>query len=182
MRSKCVYRIIALLNILLPLSGCTSHNAAQTLQDTVGEVDLQRYMGKWYEIASFPNWFQKGCFCSAAEYSLRMGFVEVRNSCRGKSPDGAADVAIGKAFIVPGSGNSKLKVQFQWPFMGDYWIIALDDNYRYAMVGHPKRNYLWILSRTKHMDNATFEQLQEIARSKGYDTDKLQKTEQSCGN
>lgn len=182
MRGKCIYRIIALLNMLLPLSGCMSNDAVKPLQNTVAEVDLQRYMGRWYEIASLPNWFQKGCFCSAADYSLRAGFVEVRNSCRKDSPDGASDVAVGKAFIVPGSGNSKLKVQFQWPFRGDYWIIALDGDYRYAMVGHPKRNYLWILSRTKHMDNATFEQLQEIARSKGYDTDRLQKTEQSCGD
>jgi len=181
MRIQCRTRIMAFLLILFPLAGCSSYKAAQPLDHTVSSVDLERYMGKWYEIASFPNWFQRNCFCSAAEYTMKDGFVEVRNSCRKESPNGAADVAVGKAYTVPGSNNSKLKVQFQWPFKGDYWIIALDENYRYVMVGHPKRKYLWILSRTTQMDDATFERLKEIARSRGYDVGRLQKTDHACG-
>lgn len=174
-------RLIVFLYVLFFLAGCTSHKAAQPLDHTVPSVDLERYMGKWYEIASFPNRFQKDCFCSAAEYTLKDGYVEVRNSCRKDSPSGVFDVAVGKAYVVPGSGSAKLKVQFQWPFKGDYWIIALDENYRYAMVGHPKRKYLWILSRTKQMDDTILERLKAIARSKGYDVSRLRKTDQTCG-
>ncbi len=172
---------VAFLIALLGFAGCTSHRQEQGPDHAVSSVDLQRYMGKWYEIASFPNRFQRDCFCSTAEYALRGGWVEVRNSCRKGSTTGAEDVAVGKAYSVPGSGDSKLKVQFQWPFKGDYWIIALDEDYRYAMVGHPERKYLWILSRTKRLDGAAFERLKEIARSKGYDVSRLRKTDQTCG-
>lgn len=180
-RNMNLHRVLMALLCLLP-GACTSYSSvADPAGHTVPSVDLERYMGKWYEIASFPNWFQKGCFCSAAEYSPKEGYVEVRNSCRKGSPTGAEDMAVGKAHPVPGSGNARLKVQFQWPFKGDYWIIALDEHYQYAMIGHPKRKYLWILSRTQRMDDATFERLKDVARSKGYDVDRLRRTDQSCG-
>jgi apolipoprotein D and lipocalin family protein len=174
--------IVSLLLLCLILIGCAPSTHMDTADHTVRSVDLERYMGKWYEIASLPNWFQRGCFCSTAEYSMEEGFVRVENSCAQGSPAGKRKAAIAKAYTVPESGNARLKVQFQWPFKGDYWVIALDDNYQYAMVGHPGRKYLWILARTPQMDDRLYEQLVQIARSKGYAVEKLEKTDPSCGD
>lgn len=147
---------------------------------TVRDVDIGRYMGKWYEIASLPNRFQKGCRCTTAEYRLSGNMVEVINACRKGSTLVPPDIALGKAFPVKGSGNAKFKVQFVWPIRADYWIIALDDNYEYAMVGNPKRKYLWILSRTPVMDKEIYQSLVDLARVKGYDANRLRRTDQSC--
>jgi len=136
-------------------------------------------MGTWYEIASFPSSFQKGCSCSKADYQLSddKSYVKVINSCIKKEKQGAV---LGKAFVVEGSGNAKLKVQFFWPFKADYYIIALADDYSYAMVGHPNREYLWILSRSKVMDQNIFNQLKARAVELGFDTGKLLITTQNC--
>jgi apolipoprotein D and lipocalin family protein len=82
----------------------------------------------------------------------------------------------GKAFVVENSGNAKLEVQFFWPFKGKYWIIDLDSNYTYAVVGHPNREYLWILSRTPQMDQAVYDGILERVKAKGFDLAKLQVT------
>jgi len=148
---------------------------------TVESVDLNRYAGKWYEIASFPQRFQKGCHCTFAEYTVTdKGYVKVFNSCRRDSVSGKLSSITGKAFPVKGSNNSKLKVQFFWPFRGNYWIIELDENYSYAVVGDPGRNYLWILSRTKTMDDATYQMLLQRITEKGFDVTRLNKTVQTC--
>ena len=162
------------------LSSCQMTRSGEYPDQTVNAVDLNRYAGKWYEIASFPAWFQRDCYCTTAEYKVEGDYVRVKNSCRIGSPDGPQDVAFAKAFPVPGTRNSQLKVQFQWPFKGDYWIIALDENYGFAMVGHPAKKYLWILSRTPTMAEATYRELVEEARSKGYDVDRLKRSHQSC--
>lgn len=144
--------------------------------ETVPKVDVQRYMGKWYEIASFPQSFQKGCSCTVAEYELMdNGKVSVTNSCDAK---GKRKVAKGKAWVTEKSTNAKLKVSFFWPFSGKYWIIDLADDYSYAVVGHPNRDYLWILSRTPQMDAQTYRQITERAKAKGFDITRLQKTRQ----
>jgi apolipoprotein D and lipocalin family protein len=147
---------------------------------TVPSVNLERYAGTWYEIASFPTWFQKGCFCTTAEYAVRDDHIDVKNSCRKGSAEGERDVATGKAWSVPGTGNSQLKVQFFWPFKADYWIIALDENYQWVLVGHPEREYLWILSRDPRMEESLYRSLVEKAREKGYDVTRLKRTDQSC--
>ena len=146
---------------------------------TVERVDLQKYLGKWYEIASYPAWFQKGCTASTAEYSLLPdGRIRVVNSCRKESLDGPLKKSRGKAEVVDTTTNAKLKVWFFWPFKGNYWIIDLDPEYRWAVVGEPKRKYLWILSRTPTMDPATYEEILSRLTAKHYDPDRLQKTEQ----
>jgi apolipoprotein D and lipocalin family protein len=146
--------------------------------EVVPSVDLSRYVGKWYEIASFPTWFQKGCIGSIAEYSLRPdGDIDVLNQCR-KTPDGGLDSARGRAWVTDPATNAKLKVQFFWPFSGDYWIIDLGPDYDYAVVGHPGREYLWILSRTPQMDNERFDRILERVGQKGYDVSRLVKTRQ----
>jgi len=144
---------------------------------TVPQVDLNRYMGKWYEIASYPQWFQKGCVASMATYTLRKdGDVDVLNQCREKTLDGKQKNAKGKAWVVDAKSNAKLKVRFFWPFSGDYWIIDLGADYEYAVVGHPKRNYLWILSRSRQMDPAVYEGILERLKQQHYDLTRLNTT------
>ncbi len=148
---------------------------------TVDSVDLVKYMGTWYEIAAFPQRFQKGCHCSVAEYTMTdKGYVRVVNSCRRKGPDGKLTRAKAKAFVVPGSGNAKLKVQFFWPFRGNYWIIDLDKDYVWAVVGDPSRKYLWILSRTPTMDAGLYAEIVARTAGQGFDTSKLKLADQSC--
>jgi apolipoprotein D and lipocalin family protein len=148
---------------------------------TVPSVDLEKYMGRWYEIASFPQSFQKGCHCTTAEYSMTdKGYVRVVNTCRKDAADGKIKTANGKAFVVEGSGNAKLRVQFFWPFRGDYWIIDLASDYAYAVVGDPSRKYLWVLCRTPRMDEALYREIVGRAAGKGFDVSKLVLNDQSC--
>jgi len=145
--------------------------------DVVPHVDLQRYLGTWYEIATIPQRFQKGCVGVSAHYSLRSdGAIDVVNVCRKKTLDGEERSIRGKAWVVDKTTNAKLKVRFFWPFAGAYWIIELDQDYRWAVVGHPNRNYLWILSRTPQMDIALYDDLIRRIAAKGYDTTKIKKT------
>jgi apolipoprotein D and lipocalin family protein len=144
---------------------------------TVSSVDLNRYAGKWYEIASFPQWFQKGCVATTATYTLRKdGDVDVLNQCRDKTLDGKPRSAKGKAWVVDSKSNAKLKVRFFWPFSGDYWIIDLGASYEYAVVGHPKRNYLWILSRSPQMDRTVYDAIIERLKKQHYDVARLNQT------
>lgn len=149
--------------------------------ETVPEVDLERYQGEWYEIASIPQRFTKGCHCTTAEYRINPeGYVEVYNSCRKNGPTGKVKDVKGKAFPVEGSRNSKLKVQFFWPFKGDYWILELDPEYRHVMVGSPDRETLWFLSRTPTMEERTYERLYQLARAKGFPVEQLELMDQRC--
>ncbi len=147
--------------------------------DVVPSVDINKYLGKWYEIASLPVSQQKGCNCTTAEYSLiDSSTILVKNTCRKDSITGEIDDVEGKAFVVPGSNNAKLSVQFFWPFRGDYWILHLDKDYQYALVGVPSRKYFWILSRTPDMDEKLRNELLDLAKSKGFDISKAQITKQ----
>jgi apolipoprotein D and lipocalin family protein len=143
----------------------------------VSHVDIERYMGKWYEIALYPNWFEKGCFRSTAFYEqLQEGQIKVTNQCRMNGPDGDLNEAIGIATIPNRKINSKLRVQFFWPFKGDYWIIDLDEDYQYAIVSEPNRQYLWILSRSPNMDVQTLAMLKARIRENGFDLTYLKQT------
>lgn len=151
---------------------------SQTLQ-TVAHVDVKRYSGKWFEIASYPQRFQKGCHCTTAEYTLSPdGYLVVENRCNKGSVNGKQSYIKGKAFVEENSGNAKLKVQFFWPFRANYWIIELAADYSYAVVSHPGREYLWILSRTPKIDAALYQQILLRLKEKGFDLTKLQVTEQ----
>jgi apolipoprotein D and lipocalin family protein len=159
-------------------SGCASVPKKTSPElKVVSYVDIERYMGKWYEIALYPNWFEKGCFRSTAFYEqLKDGQIKVTNQCRMNSPDGELNEAIGIATIPNRKTNAKLRVQFFWPFKGDYWIIGLDRDYQYAIVSEPNRQYLWILSRSPNMDIQTLETLKARIRGNGFDLTYLQKT------
>jgi len=148
----------------------------QKLQ-TVRYVDLNKYAGKWYEIASYPQRFQKGCHCTTAEYTLSdKGYVIVENRCNKGSVNGKQSYIKGKAFVKKNSGNAKLKVQFFWPFRGKYWIIDLADDYSYAVVSHPNRKYLWILSRTPQMPEEIFREILSRLIEKNFDLSNLKTT------
>jgi len=145
----------------------------------VESVDLGRYLGTWYEIASYPAWFQRNCTAVTAEYSLRDdGLIKVVNSCRKGSLDGKLKQSKGRARVVDSDSNAKLEVSFFGPFWGDYWIIELDPGYRWAVVGEPTRKYLWILSRERLMDDGTFREIVDRLSTKGYDPGRLNKTQQ----
>jgi apolipoprotein D and lipocalin family protein len=146
---------------------------------TVPSVDLDRYLGRWYEIASYPAWFQKECTATTADYSLRDdGLIKVVNSCRKASLDGKLKQAKGRAKVVDPTSNAKLKVSFFWPFWGDYWIIDLDPDYQWAVVGVPNRKYLWILSRTPTMDEAVYDGIISRLEAQRYDPARLNRTPQ----
>jgi apolipoprotein D and lipocalin family protein len=146
---------------------------------TVASVDLNRYLGKWYEIARYPNRFEKDCASDVtATYSLRDdGKINVINSCR--KADGSVKQSKGYAKVVDQASRAKLKVTFFWPFYGDYWIVDLDPDYRYVVVSEPKREYLWILSRTSRMDPTQYQRVIERIRQLGFDPTKLVTSEQS---
>jgi apolipoprotein D and lipocalin family protein len=153
--------------------------AADKPLETVASVDLDRYLGRWYEIASYPAWFQKNCTGVTADYSLREdGRIKVVNSCRKGSLDGKAKQSTGRAKVVDGAGNARLKVSFFGPFWGDYWIIDLDPDYQWAVVGVPNRKYLWILSRTPQMAGEVYEGIISRLRNQGYDPARLNLTPQ----
>jgi apolipoprotein D and lipocalin family protein len=149
---------------------------------TVDKVDLKRYSGKWFEIARLPQSFEKNCACVTAEYVLETDEpVQVINSCYDTLAQ-KSKVTEGKAFPVDGTENSELKVQFFWPFKGGYYIMSLDADYQYALVGNPSREYLWILSRTPQLDQEIIDNLKSIAVKNGYDLSSLIMTQQSCEN
>lgn len=175
MRKFAFMYLAAFILGFFPVIGFANGVKQEPLQ-TVSSVDLNRYLGKWYEIASIPQRFQEGCAASSAEYSLRSdGDIKVINSCR--LEDGSIKVARGKAWVVDQATNAKLKVRFFWPFSGDYWIIELADDYSYAVVGHPDRDYLWILSRTPQISPALFDTLMERIENKhGYDVSQIVRT------
>lgn len=147
--------------------------------ETVPEVDLQRYLGTWYEIARIPQRFQRDCTATTATYSLEEdGDIRVLNRCRKGSVDGPVDEAEGRARVVDEETNAKLEVSFFGPFWGDYWIVELGRDYEYAVVGHPSRDYLWILSRTPTMEPRLYQDILQRLEGQGYDTDRLVRTEQ----
>lgn len=143
----------------------------------VPTVDLGRYAGKWYEIARLPNRFQRHCAGdTSATYTLRPdGKITVLNQCR--ESNGRMKSAKGTARTADAKGpNTKLKVTFFWPFYGDYWIIDLDPDYRWAVVGEPGRKYFWILSREPKLDESVLGKILDRAKSQGYDLSPLLKT------
>lgn len=146
---------------------------------TVARVELGRYLGTWYEIASFPQSFQEGCTATTATYKLREdGEIDVLNRCNKGSVTGPEDRAEGRARVVDPTTNAKLEVSFFRPFWGSYWIIDLAPDYSYAVVGHPDRDYLWILSRTPVMADETYADILGRLTRVGYETGRLQRTAQ----
>lgn len=170
---------LVVLFISLSASAFDKHKPLKT----VDYVDLDRYLGKWYEIARFDQKFQKGCTATTATYSRsKNGDINVLNECRINFPDGRLKSAKGRAWSTNSPMNSKLKVQFflRWlkiPFFaGDYWILDLDDDYQSVLIGDQSRKYLWILARNKKLAPERYKELVNKAESLGFDSKKLLKT------
>ena len=171
---KMIPRLILIIAVLVAIIGCMDENQYPPLSK-VSKVDINRYLGLWYEIARIDHSFQKGCVASTAQYFLRPdGYIKVVNQCRKNSLDGEIASVEGKAWIIDKDTNAWLKVQFFWPFRGDYVIIDLDEkDYSYAVVGHPSRDYLWVLSRSSEMDKERFQEIMTRISKQGYDINRI---------
>ena len=152
---------------------------------TISSLDVPRYLGTWYEIAKFPNWFQKKCVGNTkAVYSSRSdGTLRVLNSCR--QTDGETSEVEGTARQLGAKDSPKLEVRFAPAWLsfipmvwGDYWVIDLDSQYQIAAVSDPKREYLWILSRTPQLDPKVYDDLLRRLQAQQFDVRKLELTPQ----
>lgn len=149
-------------------------NISKPKLEVFPQVDLEKYLGEWYEIARLPAPFEKECYSTKAVYEKNPdGTISVTNSCRINSTQGKLKTAKGKAFISDPETNAKLKVRFVWPFSGNYWILDVGPDYEYALVGEPSRKYLWILSRTQTLDKIIIEKLVQKAINRGFNTHHL---------
>ncbi len=176
------------LHLALLLAGLAigGRGLAGGVPATVPRVDLDRYLGTWYEIARLPNRFQDHCVGDVtAEYARRGdGRIDVINRCR--EAGGRFDEARGVARVVDAASNAKLEVSFVslfgWQlFWGDYWVIGLGDDYEYAVVGHPDRSYGWVLARSPRLPAELREQVDDLLRRAGYDPGRLVATPQGDG-
>ena len=142
-------------------------------------VDLNRYLGRWYELARYEAGFQKDCEAVTADYSLRDdGLIDVLNRCRQGAVDGSVKQAEARAKIVEGSDNAKLKVSFLGPFyVGDYWVLDHADDYSWSIVGEPSGRHLWILSREARPAAETRQALRNRVQALGYDLSLLRETQ-----
>jgi apolipoprotein D and lipocalin family protein len=140
-------------------------------------VEIERYLGRWYEIARYEQGFQKDCDGVTADYSRRDdGGIKVVNTCR--KPDGKITDAAGKAKVVDPATSAKLKVSFFGPFYGDYWVLDRAEDYSWAIVGEPSGRYLWLLAREANPSAAKVQAQIARARALGYDTEMLRITKQ----
>jgi apolipoprotein D and lipocalin family protein len=154
---------------------------SQKKPEVVSVVDLKRYAGTWYEIARLPNSFERKLKCITATYTLRNdGKITVLNKGHYISEPSKINTATGVAWLPDKSAPGKLKVQFFWPFSGNYWIIYLEKDYKYVLVGDPSFDYLWILCREKKMDDATYQMLLKKAVENGFDIKPIIRVDQDC--
>ncbi len=175
--------IASLLLMFLSVFAVSAQKSSEPA--TVESVDLNKYAGKWFEIARYPNKFQKKCVGNTtATYTLKDDKkLEVLNECI--KENGEIDKAKGKGKIVDEKTNAKLEVRFAPSWLswlpqvwGDYWILDLEKNYKYAVVGDPDREYLWILSREPKLETATYEKILKKIEELGFNPNKLIKTPQ----
>lgn len=166
---KNLFKSVLFISIVLLFTACSSKNPP--LQ-TVEKVDLPKYLGTWYEIARFEHFFEKDCKNVSANYSMMdEETIKVINKCT-KITSNEFKEAMGRAYAVD-SSNSKLKVSFFRPFYGDYWVLILDENYEYVVVGTPSREYLWILARNKTITAEVKNSILEKLPSLGFDASKF---------
>ena len=179
--------LVSLLGFLLICVGASQASAQQVDQSvkTIATLDVPRYLGTWYEIAKFPNWFQKKCAGNTkAVYTVKSdGNLRVLNSC--KTAGGETSEAEGAARQIGAKDSPKLEVRFapEWlsflPLVwGDYWVIDLDPQYQVAAVSDPRREYLWVLSRTPQLDPKVYEELLQRLKQQQFDIRKLELTPQ----
>jgi apolipoprotein D and lipocalin family protein len=165
--------ISLIILIILMFSNTVLSSDDQDLQ-VVPKLDLDRFQGTWYEIAHNPWFVQKDCFAMIAHYKLMEdGKIKVTNICRDNGFDGEVSQIEGKAWVVEEKTQAKWKVQFIWPFKLNYWVIEIDNDYKYAVVGEPDKENVWILSRQPFLDKKILDKIIENTRAKGYDLSKI---------
>lgn len=178
----------SLSSVVVALAAASSFSSVARAAEmrTVPYLDLNRYVGLWYEIARFPNSFQRDCGATTAHYAKRYdGKIDVTNRCVRRS-NGRLNVAKGRATVRDGRTQAKLDVTFLPSFLrwlsalgignGAYWVLEVGPNYEYAVVSEPSRKFMWILARGPVMSRALYEQLTARARTQGLDTGKLELT------
>lgn len=181
--SHMIFRVILSMALLLTVPGCAAlqrgpvGNAA--VPQPARSVELNRYLGRWYEIARYEAGFQRGCEAVTADYSVRDdGMIRVVNSCRQGSVTGEARQSEGRARVVDTATGAKLKVSFFGPFWGDYWVLDRAEDYSWAIVGEPSGRYLWLLSRVPHPEPQARAAIEARAAVLGYDLSLLRPTQQ----
>lgn len=173
---------LALAAVVLGLGGCATLSRGPVGNAAVPQparsVDLNRYLGLWYEIGRYENGFERDCEAVTARYALREdGLVSVINTCRQGAINGPEKVVEGRARLVANSANAKLKVSFFGPFyLGDYWVLDHADDYSWSIVGEPSGRYLWLLSRTATPSPAVRRQILDRTRALGYDLSLVRET------
>lgn len=174
MKFKFIFVLLIVVSILLV--GCASDNKFEgDPLETVETLDLNRYLGRWYEIARFQSGFEKKIYGATAEYSLKDdGRIKVVNSGFKNRLDGTYKAVNAVAWRPDDSVQGALKVKFFSLFTSDYLVFAIDEeNYDWALVGNNNRNFIWFLSRTPDLDEETFEYMKSIAIEQGYDLSQL---------
>src|SRR5262245_43693534 len=155
--------------------GCTEHPPLE-----VAKVDLERFQGGWYEIAKLPRPTQEGCVATTASYRLKSPTeLDVYSECREGALDGPVRRMAARAVVTDPDEPAKLSLDFGG-FFGDYWIVEVGKNYEYAAVGHPSRDYLWILAREPTMSDAEYRGVVERAKKKDFEVSRLEMTEQAA--
>jgi len=170
--------IVFLFLLLIILSSCKTQKDMIN-KTVVKELDIERYLGTWYEIARYDHRFERGLVGITANYAMRKdGKIKVVNSGYKNNLEGKFSQAIGKAKIPNPEIPSKLKVSFFWFFYGDYFVLELDKDYQWAIIGSSSDKYLWILSRKPKMEKELYSELLERLKKRGYNVSKLIKVEQ----
>jgi apolipoprotein D and lipocalin family protein len=189
-RSEMIRALVFLVFFLGYFNQINAQNAPQVQAvQSVPKVDLDKYLGTWYEVAAIPQYFQRKCIRDTrATYSkAEEGRIEVNNQC--KTESGESQNASGRARVVDTQSNSKLEVTFvklfgDWRFWigGDYWVIGLEENYQWAVVGHPSRKYGWVLSRTRALSPDAWKAVDAVLEKNGYDRCDLLMSPQTGGD
>ena len=180
---KRLFPIALVVGAAVALSACATLQRGPVGNAAVPQptkaVDLNRYAGLWYEIGRYENGFERDCEGVTARYTVREdGIVEILNTCRQDSVTGPSKSSSGKAKVVEGSENAKLKVSFFGPFyVGDYWVLDRADDYSWSIVGEPSGRYLWLLTRRARPSDETREAIMNRARDLGYDLSLLRTTQ-----
>jgi lipocalin len=173
-----VKKTLSLLILALVFVSCKSQSTMID-KSVVKDLDIEKYLGTWYELARYDHSFERGLVGVTATYSMRQdGKIKVVNAGYRDSLTGEKSEAIGKAKIPDPKVPSKLKVSFFWIFYADYYVLELDDNYQWAIIGSKSDSYLWILSRKPVIEQKLYDELLQKIKDRGYDTDLLIKVEQ----
>ncbi len=179
MRNLIKFKAIIVIALMAVISSCSESKSLETVKN----FDVKKYQGVWYEIGKLPNRFEEGLECVTAEYTLlKNGDIKVVNKGRVEGESEEMDIIEGKAWVPDSEYPAQLKVEFFWPFSGDYYIIQLDQEYQWALVGSPNRKFLWVLSKDKNMDEKFVNKLLQKASASGFDISKFEYVNQECQN